>query len=235
MKALNGTYVHRGDRLRRRRAYKQLALAASFFATIGLLLGNRHPVAVPAEAAAVSTNRAFRIDFSTNKTVANQLDSARGELDLMHSQLDRANKVIGYSSQFGIAAGLAASIMDVANAEGIDPDLAFRLVKLESDFNTHATSPVGAIGLTQVMPSTARFYQRGITTQKLYDPTVNLRIGLHYLRELIEEYHGNTNLALLVYNRGPAAVAKSQANGDNPSNGYDRILTKGYRGKGTIN
>ncbi len=226
--------MHRGDRSRRRTRYKQVALAVSFFATIGLLVGNRSPAARTAEAAPVSSSRGFRIDFSTNKTISTQLDSARGELDLIHSQLDRANKVIGYSSQFGIAAGLAASIMDVANAEGIDPDLAFRLVKLESDFNTHATSPVGAIGLAQVMPSTARFYQRGITVQKLYDPNVNLRIGFHYLRGLIEEYHGNTKLALLVYNRGPAAVAKSQANGDNPSNGYDRILTKGYHGKGTV-
>ena len=41
-------------------------------------------------------------------------------------------------------------------------------------------------------------------------------------------------LALLVYNRGPVAVEKSRAQGDNPSNGYDRILTKGYRGTGVM-
>jgi soluble lytic murein transglycosylase-like protein len=234
MKTLRGTYVHRGDRLRRRRRFKQTALALSFFATIGLLVGNRKPAAQPAEAAPVPSSRGFRIDISTDKTLAAQLDSARGELDLTHAQLDRANKIIGYSSQYGIGAGLASTIVDVANAEGIDPDLAFRLVKLESDFNARAMSPVGAVGLTQVMPSTAKYYHKGITVQKLYDPTVNLRIGFRYLRGLISEYHGNTKLALLVYNRGPAAVAKSQANGDNPSNGYDRILTKGYKGKGVV-
>jgi soluble lytic murein transglycosylase-like protein len=212
-----------------------MVLAACFFGTIFLLVGNRNPVTPPALAAPVPAHRGFSIDISTDKSLAAQLDSARGELDLAHAQLDRANKVIGYSTQYGIGAGLASSIVDVALAEGIDPDLAFRLVKLESDFNTHATSPVGAVGLTQVMPSTARFYKKGISAQKLYEPSVNLRIGFHYLRELITEYHGNTRLALLVYNRGPAAVAKSQANGDNPSNGYDRILTKGYRGKGVVN
>jgi soluble lytic murein transglycosylase-like protein len=124
--------------------------------------------------------------------------------------------------------------VDVAQAEGIDPELAFRLVKLESDFNVHATSPVGALGLTQVMPSTARFYDRGITAQRLYDPNTNLRIGFRYLRGLVNEYNGNVGLALVVYNRGPAAVAKSQALGNNPSNGYDRILTKGYRGRGIV-
>lgn len=235
MRTLRGTYVHRGDRLRRRRRFKQMALAASFFATVGLLVGNRTPAALPAEAAPVPEHRGFRIDFSTDKSLAVQLDSARGELELAHAQLDRANKVISYSSQYGIGAGLASTIVDVANAEGIDPDLAFRLVKLESDFNTHATSPVGALGLTQVMPSTARFYQKNVTAQKLYEPSVNLRIGFRYLRGLITEYHGDTKLALLVYNRGPAAVAKSRANGDNPSNGYDRILTRGYRGKGVVN
>jgi soluble lytic murein transglycosylase-like protein len=233
MKTLRGTYVHRGDGLRRRRRIKQVALAASFFAAVGLLLGNREPAAPTAEAAPVPS-RAFRIDFSTDKSLAAQLDSARGELDLAHAQLERANKVIGYSTRYSVGAGLATKIVDIANAEGIDPELAFRLVKLESDFNPHATSPVGAIGLTQVMPSTAKLYHRGITTQKLYDPALNLRIGFRYLRDLIGEYK-DPKLALLVYNRGPAAVAKSRANGDNPSNGYDRIVTKGYRGNGVIN
>ncbi len=226
--------MHRGDGLRRRNRLKQLLLAGSFFAAIFLLLGNREPVAPNALAASVPDNH-FRIDFSTNRSLAAQLDSARGELDLAHAQLDRANKVIGYSSRYGIGAGLASSIVDISLAEGIDPELAFRLVKLESDFNTHATSPVGAVGLTQVMPSTARFFHKNVTVARLYDPKVNLRVGFRYLRGLIDEYHGNTRMALLVYNRGPAAVAKSQANGDNPSNGYDRILTKGYRGKGVVN
>ena len=234
MKTLRGTYVHRGDRLRRRARIKQTVLACSFFAAVAFVVGNRRPAAPVAEAAPLAANKAFRIDFSTDRTLAVQLDSARGELALTHMLLDRANKIISYSSEYDIGAELAGIIVDVAQAEGIDPDLAFRLVKLESDFNVHATSPVGAIGLTQVMPSTARFYQKNITVKQLYDPNTNLRIGLRYLRGLVDQNHGNVKLALLVYNRGPAAVAKSRAQGDNPSNGYDRILYKGYRGKGVM-
>jgi len=137
-----------------------------------------------------------------------------------------ANKIIGYSTQYRIGADLATTILDVASAEGIDPELAFRLVKLESDFNPRAASPVGAIGLTQVMPATARYYVKGITAEGLYDPSTNLRVGFRYLRGLVTEYKGDVKLALLVYNRGPVAVQKAQAGGDNPSNGYDRILTK---------
>ena len=62
-----------------------------------------------------------------------------------------------------------------------------------------------------------------------------LRIGFRYLRGLVTEYHGDMKTALLVYNRGPVAVAKSRAEGNSPSNGYDRILTKGYKGRGVVN
>jgi soluble lytic murein transglycosylase-like protein len=234
MKNLRGTYVHRGDAYRRRRRLKRTVLALSFFGATAFVIGNRRPAAPAAEAAPVKSSTGFKIDVSTDRSLAFALDSARGELELVRAQLERAHKVIGYSSRYHIGADLAGSIVDVASAEGIDPELAFRLVKLESDFNVHATSPVGAIGLTQVMPSTAKYYVKGITREKLYDPQTNLRVGFRYLRGLVDEYDGNVKLALLVYNRGPVAVAKSRAQGDNPSNGYDRILTKGYRGSGVM-
>src|SRR3954464_10590236 len=237
MKNLRGTYVHRGDAHRRRTRVRQTVLVVSFFSASAFLLGNRKPVSQDAIAAPVPTRpsaSAFRINLSTDRSLAAQLDSTRGELDLAHMQLDRANQIIGYSTQYRIRADLATTILDIASAEGIDPELAFRLVKLESDFNPRATSPVGAIGLTQVMPATARYYVKGITAEGLYDPSTNLRVGFRYLRGLVKEYHNDMNLALLVYNRGPVAVEKARAEGDNPSNGYDRILTKGYHGKGTV-
>ena len=210
MKNLRGTYVHRGDAYRRRNRLKRAALALSFFGATAFVVGNRKPAARSAEAA------------------------PRGELDLVRAQLERAQKVINYSSRYNIAASLAGNIVDVASAEGIDPELAFRLVKMESDFKVRETSPVGAVGLTKVMPSTAKYYVKDVTREKLYDPQTNLRVGFRYLRGLVDEYDGNVKLALLVYNRGPVAVAKSRAQGDNPSNGYDRILTKGYRGSGVM-
>jgi soluble lytic murein transglycosylase-like protein len=225
--------VHRGDAYRRRRRLKQTALALSFFGATAFVLGNRKPATPTAEAAAVNSS-GFKINLSTDRSLTMALDSARGELELMRTQLDRSKKVFDYSSRYKIAADLASSIVDVAQAEGIDPELAFRLVKLESDFNVHATSPVGALGLTQVMPSTAKYYVKGVTREKLYDPNTNLRVGFRYLRGLVDEYHGDVRLALLVYNRGPVAVAKSRAQGDNPSNGYDRIVTRGYKGNGVV-
>jgi soluble lytic murein transglycosylase-like protein len=233
MKNLRGTYVHRGDAYRRRKRFKRTALALSFFGAAAFVVGNRNPTAPIAEAAPINST-GFKINVATDRSLTFALDSAKGELELVRAQLERAQKIIGYSSRYDIGADLAGTIVDVASAEGIDPELAFRLVKLESDFKVRATSPVGAIGLTQVMPATARYYVKDITAEKLYDPQTNLRIGFRYLRGLVNEYDGNVKLALLVYNRGPVAVARSRAQGDNPSNGYDRILTKGYSGTGVM-
>ena len=225
--------MHRGDAYRRRRRLRQTALALSFFGATAFVLGNRKPATETAEAAPAKRS-AFSIDVSTDRSLTFALDSARGELELMRTQLDRANRIMAYSSRYKIGADLAGDIVDVAQAEGIDPELAFRLVKLESDFNVRATSPVGAVGLTQVMPATARYFVKGITRDRLYDPQTNLRVGFRYLRGLVNEYDGDVKLALLVYNRGPVAVARSRAQGDSPSNGYDRILTRGYKGSGVV-
>src|SRR5260221_14750628 len=100
MKTLRGTYVHRGDRMRRRTRVKQMVLAARFFVTVGLLLGNRERAAPAAEAAPVSRGAGFHIDLSTTRSLTAQLHSARGERDLGKAQLARANKVISCSTKY---------------------------------------------------------------------------------------------------------------------------------------
>ena len=171
---------------------------------------------------------------SEEARLRHSLDSALGELNLANAQLDRWSKVSKYSSKYGIGVDLAGTIFDVALAEGIEPELGFRLVSVESQFNERATSPVGAVGLAQVMVPTARFFDPKITRARLYDRETNLRIGFRYLRTLIAENDGNVKLALLVYNRGPVAVQNARRQGINPSNGYDRAVTRGYQGSGVV-
>jgi len=121
---------------------------------------------------------------------------------------------------FKVSPSLARQIHAAAVANRIDPKVAFGLVRTESGFKNSATSPVGAIGLTQLMPATARWMQRGVTRSDLRNPEVNLRIGFRYLRELIEKYDGDTELALTAYNRGPGTVDRVLKRGGNPDNGY---------------
>jgi soluble lytic murein transglycosylase-like protein len=233
MRNLRGTYVHRGDAARRRKRLKRAIYAAAVVAVAAIVLATRHPDTANAEVAMQPSGFSLGLGRGTRE-LREELDSTKGEMDLLRAQYERADRIIHYSSRFAIPANLASRVLDASMAEGIDPELAFRLVKLESDFNPRATSSVGAVGLTQMMIGTARYYQRDITRERLYDPGTNLRIGFRYLRGLIGQYHGDAKLALLVYNRGEVAVNNALHAGLDPSNGYDRILTKGYKGKGVV-
>ena len=86
-------------------------------------------------------------------------------------------------------------------------------------------SGVGARGLTQVMPRTARWLKPGTKTDDLYDQRTNLKLGFKYLNQLIDKYNGNVRHALLAYNRGPGTVDRILKRGGNPNNGYaDKVL-----------
>ena len=147
-----------------------------------------------------------------------------GAIELQELEIARLKRIHENSSQFGIPADLAERIEDIALAEGIDPRVAFGLVRAESEFNRRAVSPVGAVGLTQLMPSTARYFQDGVNREQLFDRDTNLRIGFRYLATLIEKYDGNLELALLAYNRGPQRVDSLLRAGQNPHNGYVEMV-----------
>lgn len=153
-------------------------------------------------------------------SLRSSLDRTSGELELMQLELRRARALLDLSSRYQVPSDLVALIYDTALREGLDPDLAFRLVKVESAFDTRATSSAQAIGLAQVQLRTARFYERGITLKGLYDPATNLSIGFRYLHDLIQTYQGDLPLALVAYNRGPAKVNQLLGEGLEPGNGY---------------
>lgn len=158
-----------------------------------------------------------------------RLEATKGELAVTKVQLERANAVIRYSARYRIPADLSAAIYDIALSEGLDPALAFRLVKVESNFVLTAKSSANAIGYTQIQLATARFYEPGLEERHLYDRDVNLRIGFRFLKDLMRKYDGNLELALLAYNRGPARVEGILASGGDPRNGYSDAVLRGYR------
>lgn len=131
-------------------------------------------------------------------------------------QLAAAYRKDGYA----VTADLAAQISEAAAEFDIEPEVAFGLVKAESSFRNQATSTVGAVGLTQLMPRTAQWIEPGVTRSELRNPETNLRVGFKYLRYLIDKYEGDEKLALLAYNRGPGTVDKALKRGRNPDNGY---------------
>ena len=227
------TYVHRGDAVRRRNRIRRVLALTGIASAALLVIANRRPSTPTAEAASVSdAPSSFSFGIWGSRSLRKELENAAGEATLLRAQLARANRIMGFSTKYEIPADLAATIFDVALAERLDPELAFELVNLESNFNPRAVSPVGAIGLAQVMPSTAVLYDRSVTRDDLYVPRTNLRIGFQYLRRLIGLYGGDVRLALLAYNVGEAQVDKARAEGRNPLDGYNRILLRQYQGTG---
>ncbi|MBX6331582.1 MAG: transglycosylase SLT domain-containing protein [Gemmatimonadaceae bacterium] len=230
LKTSKQSYVHRGDRIRRNDRVKKVLLVVGLVVAVAFI-----PRQQPRDAQASSVGGTFTFGLSGEAhRLRAELDATKGELELANAQLARARTIMTYSSRYHVGADLAGSIYDIALAEGIEPDLAFRLVRVESEFNPRATSSAGAVGLTQLMLATARDFDPHVTREQLYEPRTNLRIGFRYLRSLIKEYHGDVRLALLVYNRGPVAVETLRSLGVNPGNGYDVAVMKGYTGTGVV-
>jgi soluble lytic murein transglycosylase-like protein len=165
-------------------------------------------------------------------SLTDQLEAAKGETVVIKLQLERANAILDNSTRYQIPADLSAAIYDIALSEGIDPSLGYQLVKIESQFNRKALSPMQAFGYTQLQLPTARFYQPGITQKDLYDRDTNLRLGFRFLNDLLARFNYDVHLALLAYNRGPARVDQILAQGGNPANGYSDAVLKGYRRTG---
>lgn len=132
----------------------------------------------------------------------------------------REREAAGYALRYGITREMAGAVLAAAREERLDPELAFRLVRVESSFNPRAVSPVGALGLTQLMPGTAEGLRPGVTRDELLDRDVNLRLGFRYMRTLLRLYGGDREEALHAYNRGLGTVARIRAAGGDPANGY---------------
>jgi len=95
-------------------------------------------------------------------------------------------------------------IVEHSRLNDIRPDLVRAVVQVESAYNPYARSPKGASGLMQLMPATAQ--QFGV--KNAFSPEENLRAGIAYLRQLLNRYSNNEELALAAYNAGPNAVDK---------------------------
>lgn len=106
------------------------------------------------------------------------------------------------------------SLAVASDAYGVDLNLLKAVMATESAFNSKAVSPKGAVGLMQVMPTTATRYGvragRGATVSaQLKDPHLNIQTGARYLADLLRLFGGQTELALAAYNAGEGAVARA--------------------------
>jgi hypothetical protein len=122
-----------------------------------------------------------------------------------------------------------AAIDEAAARHHVDPSLVRSVVKVESNFNPNAVSPKGAMGLMQLMPSTAR----SLNVANPFDPAQNVDAGVRHLRKLLDSYGGNVSLSLAAYNAGSGAVARSAGVPHfRETQDYVRRITNLYHGGG---
>jgi len=133
----------------------------------------------------------------------------------------RAAEVLG-NLQTGLLPGEISQVSVAIAAESNRADLPIELVlaviQVESSGHNFAVSPVGAMGLMQVMPATAegvarRIGLRWVGPPTLFDPVSNVQLGIVYLRELIDRY-GSVSTALAAYNWGPTRIAERLRRGE---------------------
>jgi soluble lytic murein transglycosylase len=105
----------------------------------------------------------------------------------------------------------AETVVQEAEANGIDPNLVYAVIRQESRFNAEAKSSAGAIGLMQLTPATFEWLQKketgtaSFSSAALYEPKVNIHYGCRYLGLLMKKY-GAARTALCAYNAGPGRV-----------------------------
>ncbi|MCC7410524.1 MAG: transglycosylase SLT domain-containing protein [Gammaproteobacteria bacterium] len=105
----------------------------------------------------------------------------------------------------------AELVSSYGTKRGVAPAIIYSIIKAESAFMADARSPVGALGLMQLMPATARETAHSIgmhlaDASELYQPRTNITLGSAFLQRMLERYRGNLAMAAAAYNAGPARV-----------------------------
>jgi len=140
------------------------------------------------------TSECMRVALNASTRGMDAARAARGGMEP-----GRANPTAGLSPDKQEIADLVRAL---APQYGVEPGLALALIRVESNFDPYALSPMNAQGLMQLIPGTARRFN----VRNAFDPADNIRGGLAYLRWLLAYYQGRVVLAAAAYNAGEGAV-----------------------------
>lgn len=142
--------------------------------------------------------------FDVNGKIYNNESLSNLSMSQALQNLEPENETSSINSTYASKSQLISMINQVAQKHGVDEKLVQALIKQESGFNPNAKSKVGAIGLMQLMPSTAK----AMGVKNPYNAAQNVEGGVKYLKSMLNKYNGNIILALAAYNAGPGAVDK---------------------------
>ncbi len=131
-------------------------------------------------------------------------------------------------------AGLAEFILRQSEAKGLDPLFVLALIRTESGFYNPSRSEKGAIGLMQILPSTARHIAGELDIDwqgedMLLNPYVNIKLGVHYFAGLMKTYGNDKRIGLAAYNAGPSSVSSRLRQGRHVSGAFAERVFDNYR------
>ncbi len=156
--------------------------------------------------------RADNWRLQTNVTVRDFLDQAR--LRLPKNTVD----------------DIANSVYKASTRYNVPPEMILAVIRIESAFDVNAQSNKGAVGLMQILPSTAQEIAQELRIdwrgeQILRDPSANIEMGTYYLTKLIGQFN-DLSVALAAYNHGPGRIAElAEANAELPMGYSEKVLS----------
>jgi soluble lytic murein transglycosylase-like protein len=166
--------------------------------------GSRAVAFVPARSPLVYWS-ATEHRFKPVPTSGAVMRAARSAASEVNTYLDGRAQTHQTLNRAFTAQDIDAAIDEAAARHSVDPSLVRSVVKVESNFNPNAISRKGAMGLMQLMPSTAR----SLNVSNPFDPQQNVDAGVRHLRKLLDSYGGDVRLSLAAYNAGSGAVTRS--------------------------
>jgi soluble lytic murein transglycosylase-like protein len=134
--------------------------------------------------------------------------------EVRHPDFDRIDAVLrARAPGWGVLlrSHVAEAIAEEADRAGFDPLLVLAVISVESEFQEGAISTVGAKGLMQVRPTTLYYVAEReglrLSAKEIEaDPSLNVRLGVRYLKSMCDQFGGNLDLALMAYNAGPTRI-----------------------------
>jgi soluble lytic murein transglycosylase-like protein len=131
----------------------------------------------------------------------------------VYEEVDRRMRKLGVAHRSGVA----RTILEEAARAAMDPLLVLAVIQIESGFDPHAVSPVGAAGLMQLLAPTMReeLARWRLGAADPFDPVANVRAGVRYLDRMLHSFH-DLELALMAYNAGPARIRRHLRDGGVP-------------------